>query len=305
MGTVFVIGNGFDLSLGLRTSYKDFFKSKYFKTDDEKVHQLHLQLSFSSFNEYTKASVFDYLKAYSNLTNWCDIEGALGESLNYYNSGQGLILDEQSFFDLHTAYCKYLNEVLKHDFDFLNYESPSYKLAKTLVDTHNLSVLNFNYTPTLERIDPFYIDHVDYVHGSLKDSSIIFGVEDDLPVSKESSFLLKTFSPHYRHHNVRLQLLNADHIIIFGHSLSKADYHYFKELFMRQTDPKNVFPQQRISIFTKNEETKRDILWQIRFMNGNKSHYLFDLCHFEIFRTENDQDRIDAFLEELTPEYPF
>lgn len=304
MSTVLVVGNGFDLNLGLRTSYDDFFKSSFFHVNDDEVNHIGIAMSLVEYGLSSKEfiSVFNYLKACQEITNWCDIEGAFGNLLNYYDveTDKGFVISEESFQHLHTSFCEHLDMVLANDFFYMKQESVAYKLAQELVGTLNLSVINFNYTTTLKRINPFYKDKIQYVHGTLEDRSIIFGVEDDLKVPKEYAFLLKTFSPHYRSHNIRHQLLNAEHIIIFGHSLAKADYHYFKELFMRQTNPKDAYPQQRISIFTKNESSKRDVLWQIRTMNENRSNYLFDLCQFEIFRTDNDQDRIEQFFQQLS-----
>lgn len=306
MGTVFIIGNGFDLNLGLRTSYSDFFDSKSFKEDSGKTKLIQSFMSVPRKLGFPTelVSVFDYLRAYRELTNWCDIEGALGDLISYVPNDKhsGFIITEDSFKQLHSCFCDYLNkDVLNNSFN-LDTNSVAYALANMIADITDLSVLNFNYTPSLEHISPKFEGKVEYIHGNVNDNSIIFGVEDELKVPKEYSFLLKTFSTNYRGHSIQYQLLHANHIIIFGHSLAKADYHYFRELFMRQTDPKFANRDQRISIFTKNEESMRDVLWQIREMNNNRSDYLFDLCNFEIFRTDNDQNRIDAFLQELNSE---
>lgn len=71
---------------------------------------------------------------------------------------------------------------------------------------------------------------------------------------------------------------------------------------MRQTNPEIVKQNQKITIFTKDEASMRDVLWQIRIMNENRSDYLFDLCNFQIFRTEDDTKRIEAFFTNLTQE---
>ena len=58
--TCIVIGNGFDINLGLPTSYKDFVKSSHF--DD----------MIKRGNELAK-----YLKSKYELQNWIDIENEL------------------------------------------------------------------------------------------------------------------------------------------------------------------------------------------------------------------------------------
>lgn len=303
MGTVFIIGNGFDLNLGLRTSYKDFFESEFFMKDSGETQAIESNMSFIEryYGPVKNISVFDYLRAYRNLTNWCDIEGALGDLINYIptNKHSGFFISEESFKQLHSCFCDYLNKEVLNGSLNLNTNSVAYALANRIADVPDLSVLNFNYTPSLEHISPNFKGEVKYVHGNVKENTIIFGIEDDLEIPKEYSFLLKTFSTNYRGNSIQELLLEADHIIIFGHSLAKADYHYFKGLFMRQTDPELVNSKQRISIFTQNEKSMRDVLWQIRKMNKNRSDYLFDLCHFEIFRTDDDQERIKTFIQGL------
>ena len=37
-------------------------------------------------------------------------------------------------------------------------------------------------------------------------------------------------------------------------------------------------------------------------MNENKSDYLFDLCKFQIFRTDNDFERLEEFFYALSAE---
>ena len=59
---VLVIGNGFDLSLGLKTSYKDFIQSNYFSLLVKNNNSLAL-----------------YLNEKQEINNWVDIEKELTE----------------------------------------------------------------------------------------------------------------------------------------------------------------------------------------------------------------------------------
>ena len=56
--TVFVVGNGFDLNLGLKTSYKDFMESHW-------------------FSDIKNNSLVDYLRERQSLNLWIDIENEL------------------------------------------------------------------------------------------------------------------------------------------------------------------------------------------------------------------------------------
>lgn len=305
MGTVFIVGNGFDLDLGLRTSYKNFFDSKYFPKDEGSVVRLNCYFDpdISTDTSLGRVSVFDYLRVCRDLSHWCDIEGALGKLPKYvdFENGDGFYIEKDSFDRLHQAFSDYLRSVLKDDYDTINYKSAAYKVAKTLSYRTDLVVFNYNYTDSLEHIDRSYDGIVNYVHGSLIDNSIIFGVEDKLDVQRHYNFLLKSFSPFYKSHKIRYELKNADHVIFFGHSLAKADYHYFEHLFQDLTDETNDSPDRRITIFTKDDKSRRDLLWQIRTMNHNKTDVLFGNCELKIFMTDTDEEKIIPFLDGLLP----
>ena len=130
---------------------------------------------------------------------------------------------------------------------------------------------------------------VEHIHGSVSDNSIILGFQDDVEIDDSYCFMIKSFSPHFKSHNVRRQLLDADEIIFFGHSLGETDYHYFKDLFMKQSNETIV-----------NEQSRIEILTQLRNMNERKTNLLYGLCDFAIYRTDgSDKNRINNYLEKL------
>ena len=305
MSTVLIVGNGFDLNLGLKTSYEDFFKSDFFPKDagNTKLVEMCLDPEGGFEPPLTEVSVFDYLRGYKNLHNWCDIERALGElpGLLKQKEKHGIYISKDSFDQLHIAFADYLRSVLDEGYQNLDPGRFAYRLAQAL-DLDDLVVYNFNYTDSLERINPDYKELVTYVHGSLADDSIIFGVEDNLEVQKQYDFFLKSFSPFYRSHKIKQDLKNSRDIIFFGHSLSKADYHYFEDLFQNLTDNGKDLGERNVTIFTKNEKSRREILWQIRKMNQNKTDVLFGNCELRIFMTDSDQDAIIDYLNDLAPE---
>lgn len=306
MSTVLIIGNGFDLDLGLRTSYRNFYDSEFFPGDEGNLvmleHAIDSQDTFSP--SFDSVSVFDYLKAYDDLYNWCDIEKVLGKLINFvdFESGTGFFITKESFDRLHQAFSNYLRSVLDDNYQNINCKSAAYKLAKTLSYRDDLVIFNYNYTDSLEHIDNNFRNMVNYVHGSLIDDSIIFGVEDRLKVPRYYDFLLKSFSPFYKSHKVRYELKDADHVIFFGHSLAKADYHYFEHLFQDLTNDDKFFANRKITIFTYEDRSRRDLLWQIRTMNHNRTDVLFGNCDFRIFMTNSEREEIISFLEELLPD---
>ena len=91
-----------------------------------------------------------------------------------------------------------------------------------------------------------------HVHGSLKESDIILGFEDNVDVNDNLCFMIKSHSPHFRSCNIRDSLEKADEIIFFGHSLGMTDYHYFEDFFLKQSGAmgSSDIKKKKIRIFT-------------------------------------------------------
>lgn len=301
---VLVIGNGFDIDLGLETRYEDFLDSKYFKE--------HIKGSpFEPDNIYRKQfnvlkedlNLFDYLshKCKKN-QNWIDIEKELAElakssTKRFRKASQ---TEEETFELLHKQLCSYLKSI---DYSNIN-NSTSLQLLRVLCKCANVEIISYNYTD-LHKLK-FYLQcrlnmPIDHVHGKIEDESIILGFEDDIEIDNSYAFMIKSFSPHYKSHNVRQKLLEANEVIFFGHSLGSTDYHYFQDLFRRQSNPDLADKKQIIRIFTYDEKSRRDILIRLREMNDKRTDYIFDLCDFNLYRTKNgiDKNKIDIYLKEL------
>lgn len=298
---VLVIGNGFDIDLGLKTKYKDFIDSKYF-TDFIEGH------IFDNIGNFVDdLNIFDYLSLKGrDKENWIDIEqelATLATSMYAYNKNvrrKASNKEEETFKLLHKQLCSYLKSI---DYRDIN-KSTSLKLLSVLCKCTHVEILSFNYTDLhkLNQYLPCKLNKpIDYVHGKIEDESIILGFEDDIEIDNSYTFMIKSFSPHYSSHNVRQKLLEANEVIFFGHSLGSTDYHYFQDLFKRQSNPDLADQKQIIRIFTGDEKSRRDILIRLREMNNKRSDYIFDLCDFNLYRTKDeiDKDKIDRYLNEL------
>lgn len=303
---VLVIGNGFDLDLGLPTSYSSFIQSQYFDN-----HVSEQQKKSDTWNTTTDSDyLFDYLYSriewrdsrHLDAKKWVDIENELIDFATRKSDilSSFPIADEKEknmFYLLQNELCNYLSTI---NYDNVNKDSYAIKVL-TAVNNSLGEVISFNYTD-LSRLDSFLLNPlkvpIEYVHGKLADRTIILGVQDNVDFDPSYSFLIKTFSPHYKSHNVRKKLLDADEIIFFGHSLGKTDYHYFEELFKRQSNPETAKDDLFMRIFTFDEESRRNILLQLREMNHKRTNFLFDLCDFELYRTKDKQDdaKIESYL---------
>lgn len=299
---VLVIGNGFDIDLGLDTRYKNFLDSEYFKK--------HVTGSPYKPNDYRNVlldvlkddlNLFDYLSYQGfKIDNWIDVEQELAKlardsKINRIASKK----EEETFELLHKQLCSYLKSI---DYSNIN-NSTSLQLLRVLCKCANVEIISYNYTD-LHKLESHLQCKlnmpIDHVHGKIEDESIILGFEDDIDINNSYAFMIKSFSPHYKSHNVRQKLLEANEVIFFGHSLGSTDYHYFQDLFRRQSNPDSADKKQIIRIFTYDENSRRDILIRLREMNNKRTDYIFDLCDFSLYRTKDDKDKIDLYLEDLS-----
>ena len=157
-----IIGNGFDLSLGLSTSYMDFVNSDEFQILLNMQNQLAI-----------------YLKVNAELQNWIDIEN----ELKLYSKNE----DNAKFKTEYEALCKqlvvYINNI---DYSSINKNSKAYEVLTNLSSTKNNIILDFNYTASTRLIlkqcglsDEDIDNRLIKVHGEASNNDIIFGVEDN------------------------------------------------------------------------------------------------------------------------------
>ena len=138
-----IIGNGFDLDLELKTSYKDFMLSQIFENYREK--------SITETTSYGQLNLFDYLqdKFDGNDRNWIDIEMELRDFARkvdlseYENEQAALDYIEKTFNQVRAALCEYLSNI---DYSSMNIQSAAIETLKAIRRVRNCMVYNFNYT---------------------------------------------------------------------------------------------------------------------------------------------------------------
>lgn len=221
--TIAIIGNGFDLNLGLKTGYNDFISSDEFK-------------NLLNDNNY----LADHLLKVHNLQNWVDIEN----QLTFYSKNAGTTEAINSYQDNFKAISNALKDYLKKiKLDDLNTNSHSYKLLQLLKDKDFL-IYDFNYTKSAETIlmnlrlsDEEIKKRLIKVHGSLEEDDIIFGIEDSATIRNNHVFLRKAYNPSFKGVNMNERLKRLHELHIFGHSLGQTDHMYFKKYFESFTNP--------------------------------------------------------------------
>lgn len=218
-----IIGNGFDIAAGHKTSYKNFIQSPFFiNLRDNKL--------------------VDYIKNKLELeARWVDLEIELG---NYSN----LLIEKYGYDN------KYINDVFYEDYSILREALFMYlkgtingkrnldleKLLKSwLAEDETPRVVNFNYTIHFEGLynllkkDNYEnfsnihgrIDH-NYDGRSSKDCLIQFGVDEGQSIPPNHYFIIKNNSIEV----FKRYILASDKIIIYGSSFGITDARYFKLL---------------------------------------------------------------------------
>lgn len=279
---VLIIGNGFDLDVGLNTSYTHYIKS-------------------GALDEYKNQEIIKKLLDTYATQNWIDVE------LFFRNIATSMMKSASQ--TILTAY-KYVHQTLltyiqNLSYENLNIEPTAIQILREIMRACDVKIFNFNYT-NLSKICSFYdlpLEHEPIsIHGKASDNSIIFGFDDNAnPRSPECCQMIKSHSEHYFSANINEALEDADEVIFFGHSLGITDYHYFSNFFLSQTKSqhKEKFRKKIIRIFTYDERSRQQILLQLREMNERKTNMLYDLNNFAIYRTLNDQTKIQTYCNAL------
>lgn len=260
---ILIIGNGFDLNLGLKTRYNDFLQSNEFD-------QLH-----------KPNSVFSHLLFQKKLKNWIDIEIELK---NYANSFTDL-----NFENDYQQLCNALiNYIIKIDYSQINKTSYAYKLVAELLNT-NFLIFDYNYTNSIMHIGEelgFNLKDLESriikIHGSAKEGKIIFGVEDQAKIRPQDVFLKKSYPQHFKAINVNNQLMSANQISIFGHSLGETDHTYFRQFFFSASEGAFSGPKRTIKLYFYDQTAYRDLHIQLdvltnKSLMGLKQENIFQL----------------------------
>lgn len=251
MNTVFLIGNGFDIALGLKTSYRDFY-------------QYYLQ---QPSNDSAIAALKQTIQKHYN--DWADFEKEFGEYTARFSS-----LDE---FD------KVYDDVLSHIQTYINAENEKFKeileknyttnnfwtslifpdnfirekrkLSTLFLDQVHTDIINFNYTTTINeflknitekksigpanRLTEFGAHY--HIHGILG-RPLLFGVNDITQIgynAKQSDTLISSelVKPMF---NQKLGygtdeictniIKEANLICIFGMSIGDTDKYWWEQI---------------------------------------------------------------------------
>jgi hypothetical protein len=249
MSTVYIIGNGFDLNLGLKTSYRDFVTSNI-------------------FNDRIKSgnSLFDHLHKININSNWIDIEKELITFSRYYS--------DKYFLRNYKELCTLLKQYIKNiDLSQINTNSRAYNLFSNDDTEDQVTIINFNYTETISNIFESKLNReydnvkIINIHGDVKTDEIIFGVDDTAKINEDHTFLYKSSSSIYNGRDCINALKSFKNLHIFGHSLGESDHMYLE--FFRYLSTYEAHEDKEINIYHYGEEDKYRIHKQLHTLTGN------------------------------------
>lgn len=309
MKILHIIGNGFDLNLGLKTSYKDFY-DYYLEVPSSKKSVLNLKKKISN-----------------NYKNWSDLELAIGQ---YTEEIQSINEFDEVFEDIGDALAEFLItqeanfDVSKIDKDifFKNLVKPEVYLS--VIDSNKINnyknefisqswsvdIVTFNYTSIIEKIigvrnnikignhlrndASVILQGVEHIHG-FSDNRMVLGV-NDISQLRNKEFhnnidiveaIIKDKCNAAYGHNIENQfkskILQADMISIFGSSLGDTD-----NIWWEQIGLKLKHRQIPILIFTKGEEV---ISPRIGYKNNRTKRKMLD---YFLKKTKLSNDEIES-----------
>lgn len=292
---VLVLGNGFDMDLGRKTSYKNFAESALWPFEGE------------------KDGLGGFLDSHKGKDKWFDLENLIREYASIERKigrfNRNIQKDVQAFSMLIKSLMDYIKieEKVK-----LNADSVAVYLLRQLCLTFDaasaLKVYSFNYTDMDKVFEYIGIGigrkaKCEYIHGTLENDSIILGIDEQVNCFPGYEIFIKTMQPTYESHPILEDLYFAEEIIFYGMSFGDIDYPYFQMFFKDRCDEEKYygnFKKKRIAIFTKDVKSGQDIKLKLMEMNKKKLMQMYNFNTLKFFYTKDGiTDDVKDYIKDL------
>ena len=252
-GHVLVIGNGFDLDLGLPTSYSQFLASDEFVALTAKHNKL-----------------AQYLEKKHLVQNWVDIENELIIA-SKTNAADPLRNKPSDYLEEYKALREALVQYIKKlEYKNLNEHSAAYCAFHKVCDRDSVCIVNFNYTETISVLLRYRFPDATHIqiHGAAANGKIVFGVHDQADIKNEHVFLRKAVSSAlYKKHFAGEFMRNAsESVSIFGHSLGNTDFTQFLPFFDLDQHEKS----SKLDVYYHSESSYYDLYGNIDLLTNNQ-----------------------------------
>lgn len=306
MNILFFIGNGFDINLGIPTTYQEFYK--YYRGVE------------------TKSDLIENLKhnIENNIENWADLELALGKYTSQLKSPQEF---NETFEDIEDNLANYL-EIQEEMFDVKQFDCN--KIYNYLISPHNslppadrnkiqaftnsqtshyhINIITFNYTKTLETLLQYKdlesslntystLHKIEHVHG-YTDKRMVMGVNDISQISNTKfhdnieviETLVKSECNKAQKHLVdewcKNRINEANLICIFGSSIGETDKIWWQLIGNRLKGDCHLI------IFEKGEKIPPRRLQKGKIAERKKKDYFLNLTSLKESEKKVIEDKI-------------
>lgn len=306
---ILILGNGFDLDLGLQTKYSDFANSDYWPKANGKSNDSRTKVSKAKngLNIYTTSTskprqlLEHHLDKKRAFNNWFDLENEIliyakiDETKMSYNKDSDYFIAQNNdyYLKLQDGLCNYILNIQNNA--TINRDSIAYNVLDNILKNGYFNkIYSFNYTNLKKLIPEFNIEsEIIHLHGMVDDNSIILGV-DETPLKKGYECFHKSSSKYYNSHDIYNDITNADELVIFGLSFGGIDYCYFENYFKNLSTIKSTpnEKKQNITIFTKDDNSRLDITSRLRDMNISIQN-LYAQSNFKIICTNDGINSTD------------
>lgn len=314
MKILHILGNGFDLNLGLKTSYKDFYD--YYKSVESSKNSIN-NLKTNISNNYKNWSDLElalgqYTEEFKTVDDFDEVFEDIGEQLAEY------LIKEESKFDLaEINQAKFFENLAKPEV-FLpvadNNKIRAYKSNFTN-NTWVVDIVTFNYTRIIEKIiknnKNIKIGHhiantgtvtlrgIEHIHGYV-DDRMVLGVNDVSQLKNKAfhqnvdileAIVKQECNLAYGHtidNHFKAKINEADFISIFGASLGDTDNIWW-ELIGQRIKEKNI----PIIIFTRGEEV---ISPRIGYKNNRTKR---DMRNYFLKKTKLKKEEIEKVKDNI------
>lgn len=302
-----IIGNGFDLDMGLKSRYSDFIKSPEWQEVVNGFHPYLLQ------SDYQSHSLIAQLQMASIESQWFDIEEEIHKFVvtHKYCTDRDVRDIKNEFELIKKGLTKYLNRVSEQ----LSHKADKNRLAYQFLYNMQACPLSkieiiFNYTvPDLFLEKPTYHEigkgFFTYVHGSLRNNDIVLGcdLQQGEEVNRQLSFMYKYNMLKQANHVAR-NIMGAKEVIFFGHSVNEMDFCYFREYFKAASASPN--PIRHLTFITYDDQSERNIKDNMRNQGISVTDLYNNLWTFSFIHTrylydddKNEKEQWDAMMDRL------